>query len=276
MDHGIHFISGLPRSGSTLLAAILRQNPKFHAHMTSPVLTMLNAAYSAMGAQTEMSVFIDDDQREAVMKSMFLAYYQKIHAQKTVFDTNRGWTARMPMLSKMFPNAKVICCVREAAWVVDSFERQVVKSPFTMSKMFTLDSGACVYSRAAALSGLGGTVGFAWHAFREACFGHHADRLIVIDYEALTKDPAATMKFIYTCLGEPYFEHDFDNVEYNDAEEFDSRLGSPGLHSVRRKVEFKERRTILPPDLFQRHAGDDFWKQPQFLSLGLKMMLWRR
>ena len=26
MDNGIHFISGLPRSGSTLLAAILRQN----------------------------------------------------------------------------------------------------------------------------------------------------------------------------------------------------------------------------------------------------------
>jgi len=26
-----HFISGLPRSGSTLLAAILRQNLRFHA-----------------------------------------------------------------------------------------------------------------------------------------------------------------------------------------------------------------------------------------------------
>lgn len=27
----MHFISGLPRSGSTLLAAILRQNPRFGA-----------------------------------------------------------------------------------------------------------------------------------------------------------------------------------------------------------------------------------------------------
>jgi len=32
-----HFISGLPRSGSTLLAALLRQNPRFHAAMTIPV-----------------------------------------------------------------------------------------------------------------------------------------------------------------------------------------------------------------------------------------------
>ena len=33
----LHFISGLPRSGSTLLAGILRQNPRFHAAMTGPV-----------------------------------------------------------------------------------------------------------------------------------------------------------------------------------------------------------------------------------------------
>jgi sulfotransferase len=33
----IHFISGLPRSGSTLLAALLRQNPRFEAGMSGPL-----------------------------------------------------------------------------------------------------------------------------------------------------------------------------------------------------------------------------------------------
>ncbi|WP_445305906.1 sulfotransferase [Microcoleus sp. T3_A4] len=32
-----YFISGLPRSGSTLLAALLRQNPRFYSAMTSPI-----------------------------------------------------------------------------------------------------------------------------------------------------------------------------------------------------------------------------------------------
>ena len=31
MQNRLHFISGLPRSGSTLLAALLRQNPRFSA-----------------------------------------------------------------------------------------------------------------------------------------------------------------------------------------------------------------------------------------------------
>ncbi|HEX8778946.1 MAG TPA: sulfotransferase, partial [Rhodanobacter sp.] len=36
-----HFISGLPRSGSTLLAAILKQNPRFRAGMTSPLADIM-------------------------------------------------------------------------------------------------------------------------------------------------------------------------------------------------------------------------------------------
>ncbi|WP_414570950.1 sulfotransferase [Nostoc sp. CCY 9925] len=42
MTPKIHFISGLPRSGSTLLGVLLRQNPQFHASMTSPVGSLVN------------------------------------------------------------------------------------------------------------------------------------------------------------------------------------------------------------------------------------------
>ncbi|MEG3906006.1 sulfotransferase [Microcoleus sp. B4-C5] len=43
-----HFISGLPRSGSTLLAALLRQNPRFHSAMTSPVGAQIDRMLSAV------------------------------------------------------------------------------------------------------------------------------------------------------------------------------------------------------------------------------------
>ena len=48
-----HFISGLPRSGSTLLAAILRQNPRFHAGMTSPVGSLFSGMLQQFAAGTE-------------------------------------------------------------------------------------------------------------------------------------------------------------------------------------------------------------------------------
>ena len=64
MKNGIHFISGLPRSGSTLLSAILRQNPKVHAHITSPVGSLLLGALHEMSAAHEGSVFMDEARRK--------------------------------------------------------------------------------------------------------------------------------------------------------------------------------------------------------------------
>jgi sulfotransferase len=32
-----------------------------------------------------------------------------------------------------------------------------------------------------------------------------------------------------------------------------------GLHAVKRKVEFKQRRSILPPDLFEKYSDLAFW-----------------
>jgi sulfotransferase len=70
------------------------------------------------------------------------------------------------------------------------------------------------------------------------------------------------MAHLYTALGEPLFAHDFDNVEY-EADEFDLALGAPGLHSIRRKVDWIERQTVLPPELFRRFDGDMFWRHPE-------------
>jgi sulfotransferase len=80
-----------------------------------------------------------------------------------------------------------------------------------------------------------------------------------VDYDLLTQHPAKTMQLLYQFIQEPAFEHDFNAVEYEESE-FDDKLGVKGLHSVRRKVEFKPRRTILPPDLFAKYQEMDFWQ----------------
>ena len=77
---------------------------------------------------------------------------------------------------------------------------------------------------------------------------------------------------VYQFIGEPYFRHDFDAVEYS-ANEFDLALGAPGLHTVRGKVEFAERRTVLPPELFDRFRHDAFWRNPQLNVRGVPIIL---
>jgi sulfotransferase len=263
LQNGIHFISGLPRSGSTLLSAILRQNPKIHAHMSSPMAPLVTQMWLAMGAGNEHSIFIDDEQRQDLLRSIFEAYYRTIHPQKLIFDTNRIWCAKLPMLTQLFPQARVICCVRDVATILDSFERLHRNNPLMLSMMFSGDTARTVYHRVEALGGMNGVVGLAWHALREAYFSEFADRLILIDYDALSREPKATLAFLYDRLKLPPYTHDFDNVVYNEADEFDRRFGLPGLHTVGRKVQNVPRQSLLPPDIVARYAQDAFWKNPE-------------
>ncbi len=259
----MHFISGLPRSGSTLLAAILRQNPALHANITSPLGSMVGAMLGSMSVGNETSVFIDDAQRTAVLKGLFASYYGVHHAGRTVFDTNRGWTTRIDLLARLFPDAKMICCVRHVPWIIDSVERLIRSNPLELSRIFDLDQGGTVYSRADGMMSAGGMVGFALNAMKQAMHGPQAPRMMLLPYHAQAGDPAAAMEAVYRFTGLPPFRHDFEAISFETAE-FDARLGTPGLHRVRPKAARVERETILPPDLWARYEGASIWRNPDF------------
>ena len=262
MNRAIHFISGLPRSGSTLLAALLRQNPGIHAGMSSALGGLFQRLLTGLGPQNEMALSLTDAQRRSVLRGLFDNYYYDIAPEQLVVDTNRLWCSKMAALMHLFPKARVIVCVRELLWVMDSFERILQKNPLLVSKMLKPQDNMTVHSRVTALGSGTGTVGFPWNAVQEAFYGEHAGRLVVIDYEALAREPERTMEFLYKTLDLPVFAHDFDNVAYDEGSEFDAQIGVPGLHAVAGKVAFRERATLLPPDLVQRFSGRNFWRRP--------------
>ena len=103
----MHFISGLPRSGSTLLAALLRQNPRFHAGMTSPVGALFTGMLNQFGAGSEFGPVLDRDMRQQLLRGLFDTYYAAQADKAVVFDTNRLWSARLPAVLDLFPQAKV-------------------------------------------------------------------------------------------------------------------------------------------------------------------------
>jgi len=257
-DRSFHFISGLPRAGSTLLSGILLQNPRFHAGMTSPVGSLCSAVLGQVSAGSEFAPVVGRAKRRALLQGLFDAYYADVD-RPVVFDTNRAWCGRMPLLHDLFPQAKTIACVRNVAWIMDSFERMYRANPYEHTRLFgAAGSRGTVYSRLEGLAQHDGTVGHPWSALREAFYGEHAASLLLVDYELLTRAPAKVMALVYDFLGEPHFAHDFDNVEY-DAEEFDQQLGAPGLHRVRAQVKFTPRPTVIPPDLFDKFNQMSFW-----------------
>ena len=254
-----HFISGLPRSGSTLLAALLRQNPRFHAGMTSPVGSLFSALLGQFSAGSEFGPVITQEQRKRLLAGLFSNYYAEQAGKDIVFDTNRQWCARLPALMDLFPQAKVIACVRNVAWVMDSLERLYRANPYENTKLFDDDvERNTVYSRVDTLAQRNRLVGFAWAALKESYYGEHSRSLLVVDYDLLTQAPEKVLRLVYDFIEAPWYQHDFNNVHY-DAPEFDQALGLAGLHRVRPQVAAQARRTILPPDLFQQYSALSFW-----------------
>ncbi|MBW4053385.1 MAG: sulfotransferase [Proteobacteria bacterium] len=261
----IHFISGLPRSGSTLLAALLRQNPRFHAGMTGPLYGLFNTLLGEMSARNEFSVFIDEAQRRRVLTALVRSFHAGHAPEKgVVFDTSRAWTSKLAALGELFPGAKLIACVRHMPWILDSIERVVQRNMFQPSIMFDYQPGGTVYSRVEGVAGANGLVGHSYNALKEAFFGANAERMMLLQYETLVAEPRRALDALYEFIGEPRVAHDFETVSY-DARAYDERAGTPGLHEVRARVSATSamRETILPPELFRRFESDSFWRNPE-------------
>jgi sulfotransferase len=228
--------------------------------MTSPVGALFSGMVSQFSAGSEFCAVITREQRQRLSRGIFESYYADQAGKDVVFDTNRLWCARMPALLDLFPDAKIIACVRNVAWVMDSIERLYRANPYENTKLFADDGERnTVGSRVETLAQRNRLVGFAWSALKEAYYGEHAKSMLVVEYDFLAQAPERVVRLVYDFIGEPWFTHDFDNVEY-DAPEFDQALGLSGLHRVRRKVGVETRRTILPPDLFEQYASLSFWK----------------
>jgi sulfotransferase len=101
---------------------------------------------------TAPSVFFKEEQKRDILMGIFDGFYRHVDAPGIVFDTNRMWTSRLAAVRKLLPKAKMICCVRNPAWVMDSVERLVRKNAFDVSRIFNSEQErSTVYTRADAL-----------------------------------------------------------------------------------------------------------------------------
>jgi len=260
-DKTFHFITGLPRSGSTLLSAILSQNPRFSAGVTSPVASLVNAVIAMVSAESEWSSRVSLDQRRALLHGLFDNFYTG-YDEPVIFDTNRGWSARLATVLDLFPEAKILACVRNVGWVMDSLERLYQSNPYENTKLFTSDAERnTVLTRVETLGQRTRLVGSAWAGLKEAFYGEHGASMMVIDYDILAQRPVETIGLIYNFLGEDPYPHDFTGLAFS-APDYDERLGIAGMHTVRPAVSFESRQTVLPPDLFEQYSRLSFWNDP--------------
>jgi sulfotransferase len=253
-----HFIAGLPRSGTTLLSTILKQNPRFDASISGPLARFVRSVIQESSSQGGYRFECPIEKRKQIISGIFDNYHSD-PTKEVAFNTNRGWPLLLPLTKDLYPNSKTILCVRDIGWILDSFETLYRKNPYSFSLIFSGEENTNVYTRCETLLRPDRPVGFAFNAVKQAITSEHKNSIMVLDYTQLANSPEQTMKAIYNFIEEPFYEHDFNNVEAS-YDEFDDEVQLPGLHTTRKVVQYKERETIIPPDIWNMVNGMEVWK----------------
>jgi len=252
-----YFISGLPRSGSTLLSAILRQNPEFYADISSTSQSIIGTTLKII-SKSQNNFTINTEQRKNIIYGIFDGYYKHID-KPVIFDTDRKWTKRTHLLKELFPYTKILCCVRDIVSILNSFE--IITSKNSLYEFTLSEHSNNIFDRCDnIMNKVDGTISVPWICLSEG-YVANPEMIMIIDYEDLCKEPEKTLRKVYEFLEKPYFNHDFNNVEYSN-EDFDKGVNAKGLHTVRKKVEYNPPKCILPPEIIKKYSelNMEFWK----------------
>jgi len=258
-------ISGLPRSGSTLLCNILAQNPAFY------VSTATSGCHDVLfGIRNQYDKLIEHqaeragpDRLKRILNGALRAYHGT--DKEVIFDKGRGWLSMIEMLIFMGIEPKILVPVRDLSEILASFEilwrKSTGQSQWSIEQASYFDTQT-VAGRCEMWSNKAQVVGLAYNRLKDAILRGHRSRLFLVEMTDLTVAPAAMMKNIYAFLGLPAFEHNFDNVEQVTKEDDEYVHRIPNLHTIRNKVEPVSPRaaTVLGPDVFKLYQNQEFWR----------------
>jgi len=236
----IFYNSSMPRSGSTLLQNILGQNPDFYVTPTSGLLELIYGAKYNYANSPEFKA-----QDKALMAKAFTnfcregikGYFSAITDKENIIDKSRGWGINYDFINTIFPNAKIVCIVRDLRDVLASMEKNFRKSnvlginPILNNQEM---KGTTIFKRVNVWVN-SQPVGLALERISDMIKMGHAKNVLFVKYEDLLTKPNEVMKTIYNHFELPYYQHDWENIP-QITEEDDTVYGAYGDHKIQEKL----------------------------------------
>jgi sulfotransferase len=235
-------LSGLPRTGSTLLSSILSQNPKIHAEGNSAVCQLMwdmqCSVYDSSILQLTVSNRIDTGIE--LIKNIPNMYYKDVTAS-TVIDKCRSWTLpdNMAMLNKYFEHKpKVLVLERPLVEIVRSFValRQANNWQGDLEAEL-LDDWSEPIMRS--------YEGVKWAK------ANNNGEFLFVQYDDLLNNTKSTIDKIYEFCELESFEHDFNNI-VNKHSEDDTIYGMLGQHDIRPTISKRDLDVTLSDAIIKR------------------------
>lgn len=250
----LHFLSGLPRSGSTLLASILNQNPNIYVTPTSPMLNVTVKMQDAWREDPTVKANYYEEQARNITRAILPAFWQH-RPEPIIIDKGRGWAKNMITANALFEKKiKVIVMERDL--------------PSIMASWLTLiknQGPECFVDQKIMLKGFipndENRMAEMWFDMVKDCMeGTHQikvdvpDQIVIVKYDDLMNDPKTELQRITDFLELPTHDYDFLNIINDTVDDDLLAWGFTGLHTIRPKLEkiAKDPKIVLGTELYDR------------------------
>jgi sulfotransferase len=264
----IHYLSGLPRSGNTVLSALLNQNPKIYSSPISPLIDILETVEMQTTGGESFIRSPNESGLSNVLKNVLNNYYSNVE-KEIIFDREKCWTTpdNLNRIKRYVnPTPKILFTVRNTLDILKSYIIQSNKHPF-LERYMEIDN----YLPRHYLSKNDAICDYIVHSqmtkpllgLYNALSINNRPYVHFVDYDDLINNPTDTMKQIYLFLELDYFNHEFNHIltsEKNDELAVHQPQSMHQVHPVLKHYS-PPAEEVLSQYILDKYKNSDLWRK---------------
>jgi len=236
----LFFLIAMPRSGNTLFASIINQNPEIACTANSITLEIMKDLYLLK----ETDIFQNFSDHKSLNNIIDVVYdlYYKDWPQRIIIDRGpvlaSGTPGNFELMKVHYKRPfKCIVLLRDLMDVLASYMKWYTENPDAFPNRFGLKNDE---EKLFKIMNKEGGVAKELDAIKNAY--KHPEICHFVKYDDLVTNPEEEIKKIYKFLDEPYFNHrfiDLDQIKINGLEYNDGIVGK-NMHIIKRNEIKKE------------------------------------
>jgi sulfotransferase len=274
MDKTYHFLAGLPRSGNTLLSAILNQNPDIYSTPLSPIPGVMWSFFDSMENLENVNRSLDNQVKCQNFLNSFMDNFYKDVKKPIVIDREKMWgTPGNLALMKEYITAtpKIIFTVRDILDIIASFvkmDADYIKRDVINSNYFHNNYRSPKDTVAEHLMAPNGDIDKALLSLSSAFQPENKGMFHIVEYNDLVSKPEETMSGIYKFLELPEYQHNFKKIEKIEIYDDEAAGLSKNLHDVRKSISKSTTSSdILSDYIKHKYSNMEFWRKDSLIKV---------
>ena len=270
MHYSYYFMSGLPRSGSTLLRSILNQNESIYSGPISPSVELLY--YTDKYFQSSEMLLASPNPQGCydVLSNMMDHFYHNImekEGKSKIIEFNRAIPNNIERFRTYIKDdVRIVCPVRSIPEILASFISLIHKNSDKVSfvDQYLIDKGIEVNddTRCDYLMSDYGIVGQALFAMSRPYLRNEQSLLKIVEYDDLVENTDKVMEEIYDFWGLEKYSHSYENLENTYPENDIFQYNLDGMHTIGRTIKktCKKPEEVLSKEIIEKYSGMEFWR----------------